>query len=400
MASLRHSGLAAVLIAAGACRPSGPARATTAPAGAGDGARTVRVAAVREEPWERVLRVTGDLIAFEEATISAKVAGRLATLAVDVGSRVKRGEVLARVDPRDYELRVAQAEAATRAARARLGLDEPDGGDAVDFERTPLVLAAKAELKEARQEHERQAGLHRDGVVPKAALDTAESRLVSAESDLANAHEEVRNRSAILLQRRAELDLARQQLADAAIAAPFDGAVADRMAGTGDFLSAGDPVARLVRFDPLRLRMEVPELAAAAVRVGQTVRATLDGTVTVVEGRIARASPEIDLRNRTLRVEVELANPDGALRPGSFVRAEIVLDASARALAIPRDALVSFAGVDKAFVVAEGSVAERRVTLGRTEESRVEVLDGLTSGEEVVLSPGKLRGGERVRVER
>ncbi len=400
-----------MLLLAGCAREAVPAAGDEAAAAEAAPPREVRTAVAREEAWERTLRVVGELAAFEQATLSAKVPGRLERLAVDLGARVSKGDELAAVDPRDYELRMAQAEAAFEAARARLGSGMTDGEGSLRPENTAIVREARAALDDARMERERQEGLLRDGVAAQSAFDTAQARHQMAESRWQAALEEVENRRAILAQRRAELELARQQLADARLTAPFDGAVAERLAGTGDYLQVGDPVVRLVRFDPLRLRLEVPERSASDVQSGQSVRVRLEGGAAPlrsgerrleapIEGRITRLSPEIAERTRSLLVEAELPNPEGALRPGSFARAEIVVDREARALVVPAEALVRFAGIDKLFVVEDGLARERRIEVGRVAAERVEVLSGLQAGEVVVLSAGGLQAGERVSTDR
>jgi RND family efflux transporter MFP subunit len=360
--------------------------------------REVRTARAALAGWERSVRVSGELVAFEQATLSAKVPGRLAPITFDLGTRVARGDVLARVDPRDYELRVEQALAALQSARARLGLSADGEDDAVTPEDAAIVRGARAQLSDATRERDRARDLLKGGVGAQATVDAAETRVLAAESALQDALEEVQNRRATLAQRRADIALARQQLEDAQVRAPFDGVVAARLAGAGDYLTAGAPIARVLRFDPLRLRLDVPEREAAGIQAGQSVRVLLEGAAEPVTGKLVRTAPELGARNRTLRVEAELANPDGALRPGSFARAEIVVDAEAQTLTVPAGALVRFAGIDKVIVVEGGKAVERRVTVGRTDGARVEVLDGLAAGDEVVLAPGNLPGGSAVRV--
>jgi len=380
-----------------ACAPTAPT-----PVAAGQTIATpreVHTAPVREEPWERTLRVSGELVAFEQATLSTKVAGRLDELAVDLGSRVKKGDLLARVDAHDYELRVTQAEAALGAARARLGLALADGDeqDDVEPEHVAVVLQARTALEEAQREEKRVTEMVHSGVGTQAASDSAHSAVLLCQAKLQDALEEVQNRRAQVRQRRADLALARAQLADTKVLAPFEGAVVARLAGTGDYLAAGAPIARLVRYDPLRLRLDVPEYAAGGIKSGQPLRAEFeDGTK--VEGQVARLSPELGSRNRTLQVEGELPNKDGALRPGSFARVEVVLDPAARTLVVPPEALMRFAGLDKLFEVVEGKALERRVRVGRVEGQRIEILEGIAAGAELVLQPGNIQGGASVRV--
>jgi RND family efflux transporter MFP subunit len=374
------------------------------PPAAEDGAPVdVTLAAAVEEPWERTLRVTGELVALEDSTLAAKVPGRLESLAVDLGSVVRRGELLAQVERRDYELRVASAEAAHAAARALLGstddgktTDAVDGAPAIVPEETALVREARAALDQARLERDRAHELLESGIAARASFDEADARVREAEGRWEQALEEIGNRRATLAQREAELELARALLADTAIRAPFDGAVAERLADPGDYLDVGASVVRLVRLDPVRVRLDVPERAASEVRAGALVRVEVEGAPAPLAGPLVRLSPEIGASDRLLRVEAELANPDGALRPGSFARGEIVIDPEARALVVPADALVRFAGIDKVLRVEDGRAVETRVVVGRVAPERIEILGGLAAGAQVVRAPGGLEGGARV----
>jgi RND family efflux transporter MFP subunit len=389
-----------VLLCAGGALACSDARGSALEAGdpatAAAEVRSVRTALVEEQTWERTLQVTGELEAYEEATLAALVPGRLELMVVDLGSRVEAGDEIAAVELRDYELGVAQAEAAWRAARARLALE---GEQEIDPERVAVVREARSELADAARQLERLTSLSTDNVVAASALDAAQARHSIAESRLSAAFEDVAGREALLEQRKVELELARAELADARIVAPFAGAIAERLADRGDYVSVGTPVARLVRYDPLRLRLAIPERRAHEIQAGQQARIELEAHEQPILASVDRLSPELDAANRTLAIELELDNPDGALRPGSFARATLVVDPEARTLVVPRAALVRFAGIDKVFVVEEGRAVERPITVGRADEQRVEVLGGLESGARVVLAPGGLASGAEVRVE-
>jgi RND family efflux transporter MFP subunit len=136
------------------------------------------------------------------------------------------------------------------------------------------------------------------------------------------------------------------------------------------------------------------------VRIGQEVRVRVEGDPRLYLGRVARTSPAIDERDRTLAVEAEVPNPDGALRPGSFATAEIVTAADKPAVLVPATAVVVFAGIEKVITVADGKTVETRVRTGRKVGERVEVVEGLQGGETVVAQPGNLAGGLEVTVAR
>jgi len=395
--------LLAVLVAAAGCtgQPTASASAsasTEQPAATRP--RPVKVFQAVEQRVPRMVSSTGALAADDTVVLGVKVPGRLVEQAVDLGTRVRKGQVIARIDQTDYRLRVEQAEAALQQARARLGLALTGTDEQVDPEKTSIVRQARAVLDEARLARERSAKLLQQNLIARAQDDTAEANLGVAEGRYHDALEEVRNRQATLTQRRSELELARQQLADTVLVSPFDGAVSARQAAVGEYLAAGAPVATLVRTHPLRLRLPVPEREAAGVRVGQAVRLTVEGDTTAYQGRVVRLSPIVQEQNRTLLIEAEVPNANAVLKPGAFARADIVTESSQPVIRVPAASLVTFAGVEKLLVVRQGKIAEVRVTTGRRGNDTIEIVAGLKPGESVVLQPGNLAPGQSVTAER
>jgi RND family efflux transporter MFP subunit len=360
-------------------------------------ARQVKVALVTEVSMERAVTVTGTLAAYDQATVSAKVPGRVQTIIVDLGSVVKQGQMIAQLDSQDYKLRLQQAEAALAQARARVGLS-PDGkDDRINPEETGTVRQARALLDDAKLKRERASSLFAQGVIAQAQLDAADADLKVAMSRYQDAIEEIRNRQAMVGQRRSELEIARQQLADCAIYSPFAGVVQEKRASVGEYLAPGAPVVNVVRMDPLRLRAEVPEREARNVVSGQPVRLTVEGDSNVYTGRIVRLSPTISAQNRILIVEAEVRN-NGSLRPGSFARADIVADDKTVAAAVPTNAIVSFAGIDKVITIQDGKALEKPITTGRPSGEWTEVLSGVKVGDTVIVNPGNLQSGQPVVV--
>ncbi|HEU4368375.1 MAG TPA: efflux RND transporter periplasmic adaptor subunit [Methylomirabilota bacterium] len=391
--------LAAMALSLSACRGELPASAAQDKAKPpGPPPREVRVVPAVERALPRTVTATGTLAAEDQMTLSAKVAGRVERIDIDLGSRVRRGQPIAQLDQTDFKLRIEQAEAALQQARARLGLTPTGTDERIDPQQTAIVRQARAVLEEARLTRDRSVKLLEQQLIARAQLDTAEANLQVAEGRYQDAIEEVRNRQAVLAQRRSELELARQQLADTVVVAPVDGAVSQRQASPGEFLAAGAPMAILVRIHPLRLRVSVPERESSSVQTGQAVRLTIDGDATVYNGRVVRLAPIVQELNRTLAVEAEVPNERGLLRPGAFARAEIVTDAAQPVLTVPRSALVVFAGVEKVLVVRGGKTAEVRVQTGRRLGEEIEIVEGLMRGEAVVDKPGNLTGGQAVSV--
>jgi len=390
--------IAAVLIPLGCEQSPGPAAAPPSETQR-QPPRPVRLVPAAENVVDRRVSATGTLAADEQVVLGTKVAGRIGELLVDLGSRVRRDQTVARLDPTDAQLRVDQAVAALQQARARLGLAPEGTDDRVDPEHTSLVRQARAVLDEARLTRARTERLWKQELIAQAQVDTAVSSLAVAEARYQDAIEEVRTRQAVLLQRRSELELARQQRADTVVTSPIEGAVSERRASVGEYLAAGAPVVTLVKLHPLRLRLAVPERDATAVRVGQPVVVTVEGVAGEHRGRVARISPAISEQNRTLMVEAEVPNEGAALRPGAFAKADIVLAGDLRVVTVPAAAIVTFAGVEKVLTVDQGRAVEVRVTTGRRLGDRVEIVTGIAAGTPVVGQPGNLTGGQPVAVQ-
>lgn len=395
-------GLAAAILPAllAGCGGDNPASAQGKGKGkeAEEPAREVRLARAEEGRLARTVAVSGTLAADEQAELGIKVAGRIERIFVEIGDKVRRGQPIARLIPTDLELRVQQADTALQQARTRLGLP-PEGPDRiVDPAETAVVKQAAANLKQAGLTRDRMARLFQEQLIPQQDLDAAEAAWSVADARHQEAIEEARTRQALLAQRRSELAIAQRQLLDSVVTAPFDGMIRERVVSTGDYVAVGATVAVLVRVHPLRLRLAVPEREAAGVAVGLPVRLTVEGDPTTWEGRVARISPAITEDNRTLLVEAEVPNTEGRLKPGSFARAEIVVEVSEPAVLVPADAVVTFAGVEKVLSVAEGKAVEKRVETGRRSGDRVEIVKGLAAGDPVVLAPGNLVDGQAVKV--
>lgn len=384
------------LIGAG-CKSDYPASARQNRPGEGGTARQVRITRVAETPFGETVVANGTLAAFDQTIASVKVPGRLSTISVDFGSVVRRGQRIAQVDQQDYRLRVQQAEAALAQARARLGLSPDGSDDRVEPEATGTVRQARAVLDEASLNRERSAQLVQQGIVARAEFDAVEAAYKVAESRYQDALEEIRNRQALLAQRRSELALARQQLADTVVLAPLDGIVQERRASVGEYLAAGAPVVNIVKMDPLRLRAEVPEREAGTIRTGQNVRVIVEGDPNLYLGQIMRLSPVISQQSRMLLVEADVRN-NGTLRPGAFVRAEIVTDDAKMAVTVPSSAIVTFAGIEKVITVQNGRALEKPITTGRRNGDFTEIVAGVNVGEQVIVEPGNLQSGQPIEV--
>ncbi len=361
-----------------------------------EGPKQVTLTAVTQRSLERAIEISGNLAADELVVVSVKVPGRLASVAVDLASPVKAGDVIARIEETDYRLRVDQALAAVAQARVQLGLPPEGSDDAVEVDSTALVKQALATQEESRLALGRAQSLSQEGLTTGAQLDAAQATFLRAETAVQAAREETRQRQATLRQRRSELRQAAQQLADAVIRSPITGVVQARRANMGEFVAVGAPIADVVRIDPLRLKLAIPERDAASVKQGDAVHVQADGDPKVYEGTLARIAPALDQQNRTLQVEADIRNP-GTLRPGILARARIVIGSSP-ALTLPQSAIVVFAGLSKVIQIEDGKAVEKQVTTGKRSGDFIEVLSGLAAGDKVVEKPGSLQQGQPVQV--
>ena len=378
-----------------ACKSDYPSSGKAASPDSKSAARQVKTAKVIEMPVGETVTVNGTLAAYDHTTISVKVPGRLQTISVDLGSVVHKGQAIAQLEQRDYKLRVEQAEASLAQARARLGLSPDGADDRVTSEETGTVRQAKAVLDDAKLKRDRAAKLVQQGVTPRAEFESVDAEYKVALSRYQDGLEEIRNRQGVLAQRRSEVALAKQQLADTFVYAPMEGVVQEKKASVGEYLAAGAPVVDVVRIDPLRLRVEVPERESHNVRNGQSVRVTVEGDPESYLGYVKRLSPTISEKNRVLAVEADVRN-NGRLRPGAFVKAEVITNQSSTAVTVPSNAIVTFAGIEKVIPVENGKALEKAVTTGRRGPDWIEIKSGVNVGQTVVVDPGNLQSGQAV----
>lgn len=337
----------------------------------------------------RTITVLGTLLAKDEARLSVKVDGRIEAMLVDIGSEVSKGEPVAQLEKIDFELRLRQAEAALAQARARAGLPVDGDETTLDPQSSTIVREAQAVRDEAKRNRDRVSKLVKEAVLPPAEAEAVESAYLVAQSKYEAALQELNNRIALLRERAVEVDIARQQLAETTIRAPFDGVIRDRMASAGEYVQAGEAIVALVRVNPLRLRVEIPERQSWKIRLGQPVTVTVEGSETHYTGQLVRISPAISETNRMLVAEAELPN-DGRLRPGAFVRAEIVVEETPALLA-PQTAVHVFAGVEKMRVIENGKTVEKTVrTSAYRTGGQVEIISGAKAGDVVVRNPSGL----------
>lgn len=333
---------------------AGCGRTGAAPADAGRSAsspvraRPVVVASPVASPWPRLVVLPGQLEAREQVEIAARVEGPVDYVGVDLGDEVRRGATLARISATDFRARTSQAEAQLAQARSTLARIE--------------------------------------------SLDRPEA--VSAQ-----AREEAQTAVAVA---NAALDLARRQLVDANVRAPFAGVIAKRDVSRGAFVRIGTPLFTIVSTGTLRLALSVPERFVRLVTT-ESVITVLPEDVTSgepgLEARVVRISPVIEQGTRTFRIEAEVEPHDGMFRPGMFVLGTLALGLEPNAVKLPRGAVFSMLGHDRVALVVDGRVELKDVEL-LGERDGFAVVAGLTASDVVVArGGGSLAPGTPVRIE-
>lgn len=357
----------------------------------------ITTAAVESRPIDRYLRVTGSLLADEQAEVSAELAGRIIETPVERGARVNKGDLLVRVSPAETAAQLQEAEANAAQIQARLGLAP---GQSFDPKRVPDAMNAKASLEWAEAEFARIGSLLEQNVVSQSEYDQRRTQVDAARQQYQMAQNVAEQSYRSLEAARARVALARKSVADTSIRAPFAGLVAERVVSIGDFVTKGNHVATIVRIDPLRVELTVPEQSVSLVKVGQPVRLTVDAYAgQEFTATIRFVSPSLRADQRALTVEAIAPNADARLKPGLFATALIKQPISGPALLVPARAVETLTGTSRVFVVKRDTVEERIVTIGETVGGQVEVTSGLSRGEVVAAEPkGRLTDGAPVRV--
>lgn len=349
---------------------------------------TAEVMTIQPVSWPETVRAQGNLVADEVAVIGAKVEGRVAAVHVDLGDRVGPEAPLITLDDAEFRLAISQADAQTAQARAAVGMTAEDDVADLQPENAPPVREARAVWDEARAKRERWEELQGRNAVTEADLAEVIAAEDVAAARYASAVNSVREKIAMIGVRTAELDLARQRLADTVVQAPFGGVIQFRHVAPGTYVRVGEPVATLVSTSPLHFRGMLPERHARRLVIGQTVRLRIESVAAPREARVTRISPTLDDRSRALLFEAELDNSDGSLQTGLFAEAEVIVGPDAEGIVVPACAVVEFAGVEKVWTIVDGMACEQPVTTGGRRDGWIEITDGLGPGDRILVDGG------------
>lgn len=355
-------GIAAFLAACGPSREPAGAVEAASPGTPGHPVDVTTIAVVdRDVPM--AVQATGAFVADEVSDVAPESAGIVASTPVNVGDRVAAGDVVARLSTADATLRLEQA---------RAGLLQAEAMAAQARERYNLARATAA----------RYEALVATGDVSRTLQEQAATEAATTRQGVATAE-------AAIADARSRVALAQKALDDTTIRAPFDGFITERPAAVGEHVSTSSTVATVMKLDPIRLRLQVPELEASRLRVGQAVRATVEALDNQqFEGRVTAINPALDPATRATIVEATIANPRGAIRSGMFATAQVDLGTTERGLFVPGEAVVDDPNTNsfRVFTVSDTTARLRIVQPAARSNGQVRILSGISAGDQVVVS--------------
>ncbi len=359
----------------------------------------VRTAPVVSREMRRVVESVGTLFPYDEIIISAEVEGRVSQVNVDLGDEVAAGQVMVQIQEDEQRYLLAQNEAQLRQSLERLGLkDEKDR--VKDIREVPDVRRAQADLFDAEQRYKRARSLVDQGIASQADLDQAQAKFKSLQAAYDATLFQTRNQIQEVERFKAVVDLQRKKLRDTTVRAPFPASVKERQVAVGQYVRANTPLLTLVKVDPIRLRVEIPERMAPWIKTGQMIDVLLEAYADrVFRGKIWRIAPTVEQTKRTFIVEALIDNPNGTLKAGSYAKARGPTEKVDRIRLVPVRAVNYVLGSNKAYVVRNGVVDAREVKLGDRFEQEVEILEGLEDGDQVATTQvARLDTGTKVRV--
>jgi len=360
--------------------------------------KPVQVEEVRQETVRRAVEVVGTLAAVDQVTVSSETEGKVSRILADLGDRVTAGQALIQLDNEKQQYNFDQQKAALARALAQYGAADPQ--HLPDIEKTPDVQKASADLQQAKQSFERASELFKRTLVPRQALDDAETALQSKKASYDASLQTAKNLRASIQASEATMKLADRQFRDTQIRAPFDGYIEKRLVNLGELVKAQMPVIAVVRVDPLKVIAEIPEKMAPWIKDGQPVALHVDAyPQRAFEGKVSRISPAVNTATRAFPFEALVPNRDAVLKPGTFARVHIESGREDQVLTLPYSALQYRYGVNRVFVVDSNKLNVRELKVGDRLGDRIEILAGVKAGDRVAVTDvEKLVDGAKVAV--
>lgn len=386
----------AVLSAALAMSACGT-KAKDAGAAAEVDAVAVTALTVAEQPIVRFIRVSGTLTPQEDAEVAAEIAGRVVATPVERGSPVRANDALIQIAATEVDAQAREAQANAAQIEARLGID---AGAAFEVERVPEVANARAAFELAKNEFSRAERLYQGKLLSQSDFDQRSAQLEATARQYDVAKNGAAQQYQALMAARARVVVAEKALADTVVRAPFAGAVGERFVSVGDYVTRGTKVASVVRIDPLRVELTVPQQYVSAVATGRAVTFEVDAYPNeTFTGQVRYVSPSVTASTRALTLEAIVPNPAGRLKPGFFATARIEEGEKRPGVLVPTAAVRTVAGTARVFVIVNDRAEERIVMTGQVVGDDVEIVSGVKAGERLAATAvNQLVDGVRVAV--
>ena len=331
---------------------------------------SVKTATAEARTVAKTILVTGSLTPDDTVTLTAEVPGRVKSVKVDFGSRVRKGDVVVELDSREYEWQVERSKSALAQALARVGAASPDAPPTS----TPAMRQIEAQIADAKFKSESAAKLVNTGDISQERFTELEKAYQARVASLEGARDELRTQWAALQALQADVKLTEKRLSDTLIRAPFDGIVSARLASPGQYVKDNNNLVTIVKTDPLRLHLDVPEAGSTFVKPGATIEFTSDATPgSVFRAVVRELNPSLESRSRSLSAEARLIGRDPRLKPGMFVQVKLVVAADAKIVAVPKQAVYTIAGLTKLFRLDGNRAKEIRFVPGIEDGGWIEV---------------------------
>ncbi len=371
----------------------------------GRGEISVQVSPVTRKDLTYSLSATGDIVPLWQVDLFPKVSGYLERIHVNLGDSVPQGRVIAQIDQTEFSQKVGEVEA--KVAQARAHLVELQAGSRPEELRQAKesVRQAQSRFDNAKLQRERVEALFKRQVISKKEMDLAEMEHTVAEAQLAASQEhlklveegaraEVKEAAqAKLKEMEAILAQERVRLQHTQIIAPFNGEISRRYVDVGALVSPSTPLVNLVHTETLKVVANVLEKDISLLKLGMKVKIKTESFPDkVFEGKISRISSSLELATRTLQTEIYIPNLNRMLKPGMFVRIEIVLVEKPQTLVIPKNAVIEEGGSKFIFVIQGNEAFRRSIVTGYEQDPFIEILEGVSEGDPVVV-----RGQESLR---
>lgn len=338
-------------------------------------ASLVFVDKIRMEPLSQTVPVIGRLVALQNGVVASRIGGAVLNFHYEIGDRVRKGEVIAELDASVLEAQLLVAEGELKQADADL-------------------ISSHVQLKLSELQLNRFAGLQGTQAFSKARFEDAQQNVESAKAV-------IRRWEAQIATRKASVKLTQLNLEYASIEAPYSGVITRRMVEAGAYVKLGDSVVHMMSDQNLEIEADVPADRLGSLKPGTTVQVALDdGSVHSARVRAILPTENPLTRTRTVRFKAEFAKRLTGLADAQSVTVKVPVGIARQILTVHKDAIVTRSGKKVVYVVADSAAQVRPVVLGKATGSRIEVLDGVQDGEEVVIRGNEaLRPGVKVRVD-